>query len=111
MKELKGTRTSASEKHNQEEGAGEGEEEEEEEEGSREGGRREEGGFTWGVLCSLDLDVLRAQRIMSFCFILITHRSMSSENPINVLKVLATKAHFHLSSYPPHLCSSSPWGH
>ena len=33
------------------------------------------------VLCSRDLDVLRAQRIMGF-FILITHKSTSSEHPI-----------------------------
>ena len=33
------------------------------------------------VLCSLDLDVLRAQRIMGF-FSLITHKSMRSENLI-----------------------------
>ena len=33
------------------------------------------------VLCSRDLDVLRAQRIMG-CFILITHKSPRSENPI-----------------------------
>ena len=32
-------------------------------------------------LCSLDLDVLHAQRIMGF-FILITHKSTRSENPI-----------------------------
>ena len=33
------------------------------------------------VLCSRDLDLLRAQRIMGF-FILITHKSKRSENPI-----------------------------
>ena len=33
------------------------------------------------VFCSRDLDVLRAQRIMDFCM-LITHKSMRSENPI-----------------------------
>ena len=33
------------------------------------------------VLCSLDLDVLRAQRIIGF-FILITHKSTRSEKPI-----------------------------
>ena len=36
------------------------------------------------VICSRDLDVLRAQRITGF-FILITHRSAWSENPINWL--------------------------
>ena len=33
------------------------------------------------ALCSRDLDVLRAQRIIGF-FILITHKSTRSENPI-----------------------------
>ena len=33
------------------------------------------------VLCSRDLDMLRAQRIMDF-FILITHKSTRSVNPI-----------------------------
>ena len=33
------------------------------------------------VLCSLDLNVLRAQRIIGF-FILITHKSTRSDNPI-----------------------------
>ena len=33
------------------------------------------------VLCSRDLDVLRAQRIIGF-FIVITHNSRRSENPI-----------------------------
>ena len=33
------------------------------------------------VFCSLDLDVLRAQRIMGF-FIVITHKSTRSESPI-----------------------------
>ena len=33
------------------------------------------------VLCSRDLDVLRAQRIVGF-LILITHKSTRSENPI-----------------------------
>ena len=37
------------------------------------------------VLCSLDLDVLRAQRIMGF-FSLITHKSMRSENLITYRK-------------------------
>ena len=36
------------------------------------------------VLCSRDLDVLRAQRIIGF-FILITHKSARSENPITWL--------------------------
>ena len=39
------------------------------------------------VLCSLDLDVLRAQRIMGF-YILITHKSTRSENPITWLSYL-----------------------
>ena len=33
------------------------------------------------MLCSRDLDIIRAQRIMGF-FILITHKSTRSENPI-----------------------------
>ena len=43
------------------------------------------------VLCSLDFDVLRAQRIMAF-FILITHKSMRSEN-------LITWNNLHLFKY------------
>ena len=39
------------------------------------------------LLCSLDLDVLRAQRSMGF-FILITHKPTRSENPITWLFVL-----------------------
>ena len=38
------------------------------------------------VLCSRDLDALRAQRIIGF-FILITHKSTRSENPITWLGV------------------------
>ena len=34
------------------------------------------------VLCSRDLDVLRAQRIIGFFKILITHKSTGSENSI-----------------------------
>ena len=34
------------------------------------------------VLCSLHLDVVRAQRIMG-CFIVITHKSTRSEKPID----------------------------
>ena len=34
------------------------------------------------VLCSLDLDVLRAQRSMGFLLNLTTHKSTRSENPI-----------------------------
>ena len=33
------------------------------------------------VLCSLDIDARRAQRIIGF-FLLITHKSTRSENPI-----------------------------
>ena len=43
------------------------------------------------VLCSRDLDVLRAQRIIGF-FILITHKSPRSEN-------LITWVHYNHSSY------------
>ena len=39
------------------------------------------------VLCSRDLDVLRAQRIMGF-FDLITHKSTRSENAITCLRFL-----------------------
>ena len=36
------------------------------------------------ALCSRDLDVLRAQRIIGF-LICITHKSMGSENPITLV--------------------------
>ena len=39
------------------------------------------------VLCSRDLDVLRAQRIMGF-FILITHKSTRSKSPVTWLKLI-----------------------
>ena len=50
------------------------------------------------VLCSRDLNVVRAQRIIGF-FILITHKSMRSENPIiwkstQVLNFLSTCVSF-----------------
>ena len=42
------------------------------------------------VFCSRDLDVLRAQRIIGF-FILITHKSTRSENPITWLHRISGK--------------------
>ena len=60
------------------------------------------------VLCSLDLDVLRAQRIIAF-FILITHKSTRSENLIIWITVMLNfvvrgiiSGHSSCSSVPVH---------
>ena len=78
------------------------------------------------VLCSRDLDVLRAQRFMTF-FILITHKSTRSENLITWQFVLCylSSSHSHpiyffiwgvsssfsCKSYPIHLPSQPPRVH
>ena len=40
------------------------------------------------LVCSLDLDVLRVQKIMGF-FLLISHKSIRSENPITWTEIKA----------------------
>ena len=61
------------------------------------------------VLFSLDLDVLRAQRITGFFKILITHKSKRSKNPITWLESDVMTGGLVSHVVPPQVETSEPY--